>query len=477
MAKINPFFMSGIADLRGGAFSRWSRILPQCSPLPGGAPINVWLRGLLSLQIGQEGKIRDGDIMAISAIGGALKMDPTQYLDQQTVNELIMQSASAAAFALGDVTVRVKVDIRTITNAWPADFPVQPVNNIISFYPAHWTAWFLTLVPGGTGLVAACQADNAPAAIKPVPVNGELHPWALAMYIDVDIATGAAVKQRAGDDLAILELLLIISLFSPRSSAHHSQIVNLIVLGITIVTSGGNITNAQVRNIIKQTRRESKVDTIDFTREMVVRGWHFFCSIHRMTTLEDFRQLFQLLEATTSPISRCLASLCQQTELKMLTPIVTTVRAIKDFQDFPWQGLFDLIVLLAGTDELGPIQQYGAYIAIPPSAPQPVGTAATDAPAGGRWAGWELTLRERPQGHMKISRFVNSLYAAIQLTIHVGGNMDLRQYKVLENHTVPLKDIIDNWIVQYAQTRAGIAAVNPPVAGGAGIQAIQTMHV
>ncbi|XP_069599576.1 uncharacterized protein [Ranitomeya imitator] len=307
MASINPFWMPGIEDLRGGACSRWSRILPQHSPLPGGTPINVWLRGLLSLQIGRklqlEGVIRDGDmresIMAINAIGGELKMDPTKYISQPSVNELIRQSAGTAAVALGDVLVPVKVDIRSITNAWPSAFPVQPVNNILSFYPAHWAAWLLTLVPGGTGLVAVCQADNAPAAIKPVPVNGELHPWAVSMYIDVDIATGEAVKQRAGDDLAILELLLIIALFSPRSAAHHGQVINLIALGITIVTSGGNITNGEVRKIITQTRRECNVDTIDFTQKMVLRGWYFFLSMHGMTTGDDFKQLFQLLEAIT----------------------------------------------------------------------------------------------------------------------------------------------------------------------------------
>ncbi|XP_073493766.1 uncharacterized protein [Phyllobates terribilis] len=486
MARKNPFNLVGIADLLVVECSRWSRILPQCSPLPGGAPINAWLRGLLSLQIGRElqreGMIRDGDvregIMAISAVGGALKMDPTKYLNQVSVNELIRQSAGAAAVALDDISVPVEVDICTITNAWPADFPVQPVSNIISFDPAHWAAWLLTLVPGSTGLVATCQASNAPAGIKPVPVNGELHPWAVAMYIDVNIVTGAAMKQRVEDDLAILELLLIIALFSRRSAARHGQIINLIVLGITIVTSGGHITNGQIRKIIKQ----SNVDTVDFTREMVLKGWDFFSMhcLHGMTTGDDFRQLFQLLEATARPISLCLASLCQQTELKMLTPIVTTVRAIKDFQDFPWQELFDLIVLQTGTDELGPIQQYGAYIATPPSAPQPVSTAVTDAPPGGHWAGWELIQRERPQGHMKISSFVNSLYAAIQLTIQVGGNMALRQYKVLQNHTVPLKDIIDNWIVRYVQARAvarGVAAVSPAVAASAGLQAIRALHL
>ncbi|KAM4051000.1 uncharacterized protein ACNLHF_020292 [Anomaloglossus baeobatrachus] len=305
MASENPFYLPGMADLRGDSCSQWSRILPRHSPLPGGAPIHSWLRGLLSLQIGQElqreGMIRDRDmreaIVAINAVGGALNIDPTRCLSVHSVNELIRQSAGADTVALGGVSVPVEVDIRTITNSWPVDFPVQPADNMISFHPAHWAAWLLTLVPGGAGLVAARKADNPPAKITPVPVSGELHPWAVPMYIDVDITTGAAVNQREGDDLAVLELLLIISLFSPRSSARHGQIINAVVLGVTSVTSGGNIMNSEVQKIIRQARRESKVDTINFTRNMVLRGWDFFSNhcLHGMTKGDDFRQMFQLL--------------------------------------------------------------------------------------------------------------------------------------------------------------------------------------
>lgn len=69
------------------------------------------------------------------------------------------------------------------------------------------------------------------------------------------------------------------------------------------------------------------------------------------SSLESFRDMFHILGQATQGISLRIGLLCQQTEWRMLTGIIMTIRAINSFQDFPWEVLFEAIKALTGNDE------------------------------------------------------------------------------------------------------------------------------
>lgn len=116
-------------------------------------------------------------------------------------------------------------------------------------------------------------------------------------------------------------------------------------------------------------------------------------------------------------------------------------RAIRGFRDFPWLPLFELVWAQIGVDEYKSIPAFGQYIA-----------GVQD--GGENWTGWEFAFWEEPQRMVKIAEFANLFYASLQLTIKVPcrGNT-LQQYQGLNNRTVHLKTITENWVEEYIVQR------------------------
>lgn len=154
--------------------------------------------------------------------------------------------------------------------------------------------------------------------------------------------------------------------------------------------------------------------------------------------------IFDVLGQATQPIALRLSLMCQQTEWRMLTGVVTTIRAINGFHDFSWQDLFSYIHVWTGTDEAAVVHKFAEYIN-----PEAGAAAPDEDQAGGHWAGWEFALRTKPQNNLRNPKFINVLYAAVQLFIQAGGNLTLRGYAALDNAAVPGRLVIDAWIAAY----------------------------
>lgn len=88
------------------------------------------------------------------------------------------------------------------------------------------------------------------------------------------------------------------------------------------------------------------------------------------------------------------------------------------------------------------------------------GQAGAPAQGSGHWARWEFALRRQTEGDFCNPMFLNSFYAAIQLSIQAGGNMSLHGYARLETTTVPAKLVKVAWITAYRQARSWRAPVS-----------------
>ncbi|CAL8277031.1 unnamed protein product [Merluccius merluccius] len=341
------------------------------------------------------------------------------------------------------MSVPLEYEAEKAYSIWPDDFPVQPnADGLVVLNPQKWAQWLEQIEETP---VQQNVPQRAPATADPQPEDNEIHPWALGGYLDIDITGGRHVEERTESDLAILEFFLFYSLNTPHGTRVRTEVMNLFVLGVVILTSGGSITSSRLRKLINVAEKELMIEHVDITREMVQRGWDFLtlhCG-HNLGSSQAMEELFATLRTAVTPVSLRLSLMMLQTELKMLTGIVTIVRAINGFQDFPWQDLSTLVTQLTGVDEMANVADLVEYID-PPKAGGP----------GGRWSGWTFALRTATQGLRSNSSFPNLLYTAVQLSIQAGGDRSLRGYQGLSNLTVQARGIIDSWIAAYIGSRA-----------------------
>ncbi|XP_071968685.1 uncharacterized protein [Engystomops pustulosus] len=473
-AESNPFYHPGLEDLLPVNSSRWTRILPRTNPrnvIIGGS-----IRSILSKQVARElyaerivqNQNLTEAIAALCTISNGLYIKPNKVFTPAAIAQLVQgMSPQQPAFYINNVAVTVKIDATALYHEWPTTFPVQPVNDIVTFNPDNWTAWMQTIVVGGNGLVASRDSQVCPPAIAPLPNPGEMHPWAFGPLISRNIMTGLDGAPRVNDQhLHAMEALLVVALHAPESATLRADISKQMAFGVTILTSGGNITKAKLRKIIRATCADTNMETIDVSIDEVQKGWHFLSTSWEATnrTGQDFKILFDLLQKSAINVSLRLSVLCTQTEAKMLTGIVTTVQAINRYLDFPWDDLFSMILQLTGRDEASIVATYASYIdpARVQQAEGPSGlpaAAGAQAQSGGLWSGWEFAMQEQAQGKMTIDRFSNTLYTALQLHIQVSGVQSLREYRGLQNHTIAVRGIIETWITGYVMARcAGIAS-------------------
>lgn len=363
-----------------------------------------------------------------------------------TVGNVAM-TVDALATHVQHIHMDVDIDVTGLLHEWPQNHPVVPAQGVVIIRAQNWRAW-LAQIRAGT-LVANNDAQAAPNAAVPVPAANELHPW--AGYHNLDVATGLAVPQRVGRVFPVTEVIAILAALCPAGARRRTDIMNLLVLGVTIITSRGNITQARLRRTIQAATRETLSD-IDMTRDPIIQAWDFLNANWGGNQVgHQFQMMFEMFGRATQVIALRLGLMCQQTQWKMLTGIVTTIRAINRFQDFPWQDMFDTIAHITGNDEAATILAFANYI--DPPAPPAGQAAAAAAPAGGHWAGWEFALRTQNQGQFRNPMFINTLYCALQLSIQVGGNLSLRGYGALDNATVPVKGVIDTWVAAYLAQR------------------------
>lgn len=166
-----------------------------------------------------------------------------------------------------------------------------------------------------------------------MPVPGELLPWAMAGMISLNVRTGQDLPVRTTNTPHFLELGAIMALVGPQGAQRQGAILNLVALGTAIVTSGGSMTSGRLRRIIQQAAREMMFDGLDFAREMVQRGWDFLCLNFQQQDAvgQNFQEFFATLSTALTPISLRLILMCQQTDLKMLTGVVLTQKAITGY--------------------------------------------------------------------------------------------------------------------------------------------------
>lgn len=134
---------------------------------------------------------------------------------------------------------------------------------------------------------------------------------------------------------------------------------------------------AKVWKILITASCETIGNTLNITRDQILPGWNYLTGHWQQVQRPpaDFEQMFSQIGGAFTPISLRLGLLCQQTEYRLLTGIVTTFRAIRGFRDFLWTAIFDLVYAQTGLDEYASVLAFRQYT--------DGGQALT-----GHWAGW-----------------------------------------------------------------------------------------
>lgn len=466
----NPVSLSSAAGSCKGAESQWMKLLPQRNQR--GNIIHLLARGILARQHAHElrnEKVEtDPDriqaVAALSLISGSLPpLENNTYLTAAQVQSLTVNSFGVYTINAEMFTVPFTFNVSELWHTWPETFPVQPDDNgEVSINPDRWAAW-LAEISAGNHRGDANTPQTKPRDSRPPAEANELHPWALAGYHNVDVHTGAAIAERTEDEPAVLQLLSVYTLSLQQGAPRRKDIMGLLVLGVTVLTSGGSITDERLEKIITTASKETAVDNIEFTCDTVTKGWDFI-SVHLSSPGPTSGEVEDMFESE-SAVSLSLTMACQQTELKMLTGIVTTIRAVSKFTDFPWQDLSSTIKTQTGVDELAHVNTFANYI-------EPEATKKEPEAAGGRWSGWTFALRQQNRARLKNSDFPNLLYAAVQLSIQAGGTASLKKYRGLEDLTVQAQPVIDSWITAYLSGQR-----NQQAEEGEMIQNIRTKHI
>lgn len=478
------FNLGGLNRLRGGAGSTWARMLRPVAMA--GIPYSALARGLAAITVPRllktEGVIRDEDLRsaigALSLVSGGLDhLADEMYLTLDQTREIVTTFAGGTTIQNDRFVSNVTIPGGGLLTGANVDIPNLPRDNMgnYSLNAAHWKQW-LDGVRDDTDNYR--QGDNTPHGVPagcPLrPVPGEMHPYAFAGLLDINLHDATEVPDLPRNpNLTALEVLIDTGLTQPSGAARAAEIMSMLAQGVTSITCGGALTPAKLRKIIRDVQRETQIDTIDFNKDAVVKGWDFI-SLHWIhngqapaISSQNFQDLFRALETEMQTISLRLSLVCKQTEYKFLTGLTIVVQSIRGFSDFPWEELNQLIKKQTGKDEMFVVLAYAQYVngGEPPTGAarqgeQPAGAALPPA-RGGHWTGWTYNARTQNQGNFRNPCFVNLLYCSWRLQILAGGNLSMNQYQGLESMTVPTKPTIDAWIQEYISSRASATNLFP----------------
>ncbi|XP_039220402.1 uncharacterized protein LOC120317685 [Crotalus tigris] len=277
--------------------------------------------------------------------------------------------------------------------------------------------------------------QGAPAAAKPVPVAGEIHPWLFGGLFNVNLADGTENTAILQDNpLWSFELLALVMVMSPQGNGFREKILANLTTAVLIITSGGNITPARLNKTLKEIRKVTGSQNIEVDRDAVIEGFHCLRALwDEQTTEQNFEDMFTNLKTEVAKISSILGTVVEQTRNRMLTGILTVNQAIRAYEDFPWTELNEHIKRVTGKDEMAAAAAFG------------------DTVNNSHWIGWTYAFKTAQPGQNANRQFPNILYTAIQLQILAGGVRSLQQYQGLENMIISERNIIDAWVTQYVQ--------------------------
>lgn len=137
----NPFNLTGLSRIRGGAGSRWLRLIPGGSGRVGAAALNASIRGIMARQqqviMQRENITRNPDLeMGVASLcllgGGLEEMQFPLLLGLAAMQQLVTAAAGTATIEVDYLAMDLDLDVTTFVNAWPPGFPVVPdANNTV----------------------------------------------------------------------------------------------------------------------------------------------------------------------------------------------------------------------------------------------------------------------------------------------------------------------------------------------------------
>lgn len=443
----SAFNLGPLRRLTAGAGSMYARVMlfdRPVTPLTRGIMAREQVRALREEGVIKENEKREG-IASVSMIATGLGDMQSAAMSNSTITKLFDRAVNLFPVDLPMNPLQITTD----------DFLYPPAivdrvhlddNRELSLDPTKFLGWVTLIRSKNTDYLVAENKPSAPPAKASVS-KGEIHPWMFGGISDLNIKDGTEYTGEPIPEARFYkELALILGLESPSGSARRAEILRTVAQGLSIVTSGGNMTSGRARRVSQQVSRETMVD-IDISVEVVKHGWDFL-SLHwggLGIQAGAYRDTFDVLGQDIKGISLRLSIMCDQTEMRMLTGINVVAQSLASFSNFPWNELAALIEKTIGRSERAVIERF----------------LQTLAERENHWIGWGYALRTIVQGGNTIPNFANMMYCALQLQIQVGGNRSLREYRGLENVTIPLKPVIDAWIQEYEKQHAAADSTYP----------------
>jgi len=108
----------------------------------------------------------------------------------------------------------------SLVNNWAGvNLPIVPRNGVIAVNPKRWAEWVRMIRDGDANArLVESTPSLPPPGILPMPVAGELHPWAMAGMISLNVQTGQGLLVRTADMPHLLELGAIMALVGPQGA-------------------------------------------------------------------------------------------------------------------------------------------------------------------------------------------------------------------------------------------------------------------
>lgn len=441
----NTFNISGLAEFTNVRYSRWNKVATQAA----GA---FMTRGILSVvikkKLDEERVIKNDShnaaIASLSIIGSHLRIAPEFCFSDLDLEKLIR---SIFAKPLDPAILRNDTQLEQNSFVFGPDAALIVPNaqgNFV-FNAERFDAWMGQVFDANNPVRSQNNCPQGPpAAAKPAPVAGEIHPWLFGGLLNVNLADGTDNTAILQDNpLWSFELVARVMVMSPQGNRFREKILTNLTTAVLIVTCAGSITPARLNKTLRQIRQETGSQDIEVDRDAVIEGFHCLRTIwDGQTTGQNFEEMFTNLKAEVTKTSLILGTMFEQTRNKMLTGIVTVNQAIRTYEDFPWAELNECIKRTTGKDEMAAAAAFG------------------DTVNNCHWIGWTFAFNTAQPRHNANKQFPNILYTAIRLQILAGGVQSLKQYQGLENMTISLRDIVDAWVDQYVQNlQTGVNSV------------------
>ncbi|XP_013926044.1 PREDICTED: uncharacterized protein LOC106552325 [Thamnophis sirtalis] len=451
---IRAFHLEELASFVHGC-SKWYKVVTQAA----GA---FMTRGILSIVIEKKLRAeraiqnysRQVAIASLSIIGSHLHIAP-----QSRFSDLDLEKLVRSIFAEPVDPAILRNDTQLEQNSFlfgpDAALIVPNAQGNFVFSAERFAAWMGQVFDANNPVRSQSNCpQGVPAAAKPAPVAGEIHPWLFGGLLNVNLADGTDNTAIVQDNpLWSFELLARVMVMSPQ---FREKILANLTTAVLIITCAGSITPAKLNKTLRQIRRETGSQDIEVDQDAVINGFYCLRAIwDGQTTGQNFEEMFTNLKAEVTKISLTLGTMVEETRNKMLTGIVTVNQAIRTYEDFPWTELNEEIKAVTTKDEMAVAAAFG------------------DTVNNCHWIGWTYVFNTARPEHTN-KQFPNILYTAIQLQILAGGVQSLKRYEGLKNITIELRPFINGLVAQYAQIRQ--AGVNYSVQPGAASSVVDHMR-